>query len=78
MNRRSKDKGSKTASSEGTLSTEAKAERLREILERAARRSNEDAERAQQEQLQQDRSEAQTEEEKDLLQKIQRTYEKYL
>ena len=64
------------------LSTEAKAARLKEILERAARRSNEEAQEAAEEQRSQERIEkrggANDEEEKDLLEKIQRTYEKYL
>lgn len=66
------------------LTTEAKAAKLKEILTRAARRSNEEADEAAEEQRVQDRLEAtgeggeNDEEEKDLLEKIQRTYEKYL
>ena len=66
------------------LTTEAKAAKLKEILTRAARRSNEEADEAAEEQRVQDRLNAtgeggeNDEEEKDLLEKIQRTYEKYL
>ena len=67
------------------LSTEAKAVKLKEILARAASRSNEEAQEAAEEQSVRDRLDARgnaaennDEEEKDLLEKIQRTYEKYL
>ena len=61
------------------MSTEMKAAKLREILDRASRRQNEDARAANAEQLNQDRLDREDDQdEKALLQKIQATYEKYL
>ena len=69
----------KTEKNQAPLTTEAKAARLREILDRVARRENEDAERANEAQKVKDRlDEAEDDKERDLLEKIQRTYAKYL
>lgn len=73
MKHRKKDTSGKS------LSTETKAAKLQEILSRAARRNQEDAMQADAEQKTRDRlDKADDDEEKDLLEKIQRTYEKYL
>lgn len=66
------------------MTTEMKAAKLQEILKRAAKRQNQDADEAHKEQQVKDRlnkvreGAEDGEEEKDLLEKIQRTYEKYL
>ena len=73
----------KQRSKEGksSLTPQAKAAKLDEILRRAARRQQEDEQAAMDDPLfkMEDRlANADNEEEKDLLEKIQSTYEKYL
>ena len=75
----SQRKKERTDSKSSSLSKEAKAAKLQEILARAARRNHEDAQQADAEQKVKDRlDQADDDEERDLLNKIQRTYEKYL
>ena len=75
MQNRKKERGGSSkvsAKDKEKLSTQAKAAKLQEILERAARRSNQEANEAAEEQKVQERLNKETndEEEKDLLEKI--------